>query len=157
MNPDPWRGPGKGGRGPHIGGAGFAITRLPVLYQAELSRAVLRGGDTMKTLMLLGMLLIPSLAWAGGWLVWVELTLSEKDHAPATTWGILGVKETEQTCQAAVNEYVAHWEKPLERGDEVTVKGYTVTVRRASPPGASEMYRYSCLPAGSDPRDAREK
>ena len=89
----------------------------------------------MKTLMLLGMLLIPGLAWAGGWLVWVELTLSEKDHAPATTWSILAVKETEQACQAEVNQYVAQWKKPPERDDEVTVQGYTVTVRRASPLG----------------------
>ena len=111
----------------------------------------------MKTLVLLGMLLIPGLAWADGWVVWIELTLSEKDHAPAMTWSILGVKETEQACQAVVNQYVAQWKKPPERGDEVTVQGYTVTVRRASPPGASEMYRYSCLPAGSDPRDASEK
>ncbi|HWU40486.1 MAG TPA: hypothetical protein VN203_22790, partial [Candidatus Acidoferrum sp.] len=88
---------------------------------------------------------------------WIELTLSEKDHAPATTWSILGVKETEQACRATVDEYMARWKQLREQGAEVTAKGKTVTLRRASPPDASEMYRYSCLPAGSDPRDASEK
>jgi hypothetical protein len=111
----------------------------------------------MKALVLIGVLLIPSLAWADGWVIWIEMTLSEKEHAPATTWSIMGTKETEQTCQATLDEYVARWKQLRERGGEVTVKDYTITVRRASPPEASEMYRYSCLPAGSDPRSRYEK
>ncbi len=44
----------------------------------------------MKALVLIGVLLIPSLAWADEWVIWIEMTLSEKEHAPATTWSIMG-------------------------------------------------------------------
>ena len=111
----------------------------------------------MKALVLVGVLSVASLAWADGWVIWVEMAISDKEREPATTWGILGTKETEQACRATLDERVAWWKKAREGGEEVTVKGYTVTVRRASPPGVSEMYRYSCLPAGSDPRDRDEK
>ncbi|HXZ43670.1 MAG TPA: hypothetical protein VEH53_02495 [archaeon] len=53
-------------------------------------------------------------------------------------WSIMGAKETEQACRATLDEYVADWKKGSERGAEVTVQGYTVTVRRASPPDARE-------------------
>ncbi len=102
--------------------------------------------------MLIGVLLIPGVAWADGWVIWLELTLSEKEHVPATTWSIMGARETEQVCQASLDESMARWKKLDERGAEVTVEGYTVTVKRSMPPGAMEMYRYSCLPAGTDPR-----
>jgi len=106
----------------------------------------------MKTLVLIGVLLIRGVAWADGWVIWLELTLSEKEHVPATTWSIMGAKETEHACQASLDESMVQWKKLREQGAEVTVNGYTVTVRRSSPPEAIEMYRYSCLPAGTDPR-----
>ena len=111
----------------------------------------------MRTLLLVGMLLLPRLAWADGWLIWIELTLAEKDHPPATSWSILGTKGTEQACHVTVEEYLAQWKKPGRQGDEVSVQGSTVTVRRSSPAGASERYTYSCLSAGTDPRPREEK